>query len=196
METVTALVTMLAALVVLLALVAAHLMRTELSPVSDPVSAYALTRARAAYAIAAVAAAVAGGAAAMLLSTRTGGGGAAVVLLWIFAVARLVIPLIPMDRPGTPPTTRGRLHNLLAIVAFASVTAAAFTAIAPLATAGDSGLALGTKIAAIAMALGSVAVIAASAVPLLRRVFGLAERLIYLGFIAWFLGLALGTLTH
>lgn len=195
METVTALVTMLASLVVLLALAAAHLMRTDLSPVSDPVSAYALTRARVAYAIAAVAAAVAGGASAMLLSTRSGVG-AAVVLLWIFAVARLVIPLIPMDRPGRPATTRGRLHNLLAIVAFASVTAAAFTAIAPLAAAGDTGLALGTRIAAIAMALGSVAVIAASAVPLLRRVFGLAERLIYLGFIAWFLGLALGTLAH
>lgn len=184
-----------ACLILLIALIVAHAMPTGLSPLSDPVSAYALTRARGAYAVAALSAAVAGGASAMLLGARAGTG-VSVTLLWIFAAARLVIPLVPMDRPGTPRTGRGRLHGLLAVAAFATVTAAALTAVGPLTAAGDASLALGTAITAAMMALGSIAVIASSAVPLLRRVFGLAERLIYLGFIAWFLGLALGTLAQ
>lgn len=184
-----------ACLILLIALIVAHAMPTGLSPLSDPVSAYALTRARAAYAVAALSAAVAGAASAMLLGARAGTD-VSVTLLWIFAVARLVIPLVPMDRPGTPRTGRGRLHGVLAVVAFATVTAAALTAIAPLTATGDRSLALGTTVTAAVMTLGSIAVISAAAVPLLRRVFGLAERLIYLGFIAWFLCLALGTLAQ
>lgn len=184
-----------ACLVLLVALLVAHALPTGLSPLSDPVSAYALTRARPAYAVAAFCAAVAGGASAVLLGTRPGTC-VSVGLLWIFAAARLVIPLVPMDRPGTPRTVRGRLHNLLAVVAFATVTAAAITATGPLSATGATALLVGTQIAAATMAIGSIAVIAGSAVPLLRRAFGLAERLIYLGFIAWFLGLALATLAQ
>lgn len=193
MEAVVALIGTASCLVLIVALVVAHLMRTGLSPIMDPVSAYALSSARAWYAIAAVAAAVSGGVSAILLA-GVAGTQAAVVLLWIFAVARLVIPLFPMDRPGTDRTPMGRLHNLLAIVAFATVTVAAFLAAGPLGNSGHTGAAVGSTCAAIVMAIGSIAVIASSVAPRLRRIFGLAERLIYLGFIAWFLVLAFTTL--
>ncbi|GAB3395647.1 hypothetical protein GCM10027568_28050 [Humibacter soli] len=193
MNIVVALIGAAGCLVLIAALLVMHFMPTGLSPILDPVSAYALSNARAWYAVAGIAAAVSGGASAILLAdvpaTR-----ASVVLLWIFAAARLVIPLFPMDRPGTDRTQKGRLHNLLAIVAFATVTVAAFLAAGPLANSGRTGIAVGSTCAAIVMAIGSILVIASSVAPPLRRIFGLAERLIYLGFIAWFLTLALGTI--
>ncbi len=194
MNTTVALVGAVSCLVLIVALVAIHLMPTALSPIADPVSAYALTRARAGYALAAVAAAVTGGACALLM-TSFPGTRAAVLLLWIFSGARLIIPLFPMDPAGAARTGRGRMHNLLAITAFATVTAAAFVAAGPLAAAGRTGLAAGTTVAAIVMAIGSVGVIAASASPSVRRVFGLVERLIYLGFVGWFALLTITALT-
>jgi hypothetical protein len=188
---IVALVGLVACVVLIAALVVLHLAGTGLSPVADPVSAYALTRARAGYTVAAVAAAATGGCCAALLG-REEGTGTAVVLLWVFAGARLLIPFFPMDRSGEARTPSGRIHNLLAIAAFATVTAAAFFAAGPLATADRGASAAGTLVAAIIMGVGSVVVIAAARVPGLRRVFGAAERLIYLGFIVWFLVLTIG----
>lgn len=186
MTTVAAIVALAATIVLLAALVLLHVAPTGLSPVTDPVSAYALTRFRAGYAVAAVAAAIAGVAVGLLLAgiphART-----ATVLLWIFALARLLIPLFPMDAPGSERSRPGRLHGLLAIAAFATVTAAAFFAAGPLADASHGALANVSTIAGIVMAVGSVVTIAGSAGGALHRVFGIAERLIYLGFIAWFL---------
>jgi hypothetical protein len=184
-----------ACLVVIVALVFLHVAKTGLSPITDPVSAYGLTRARAGYAVAAIAAAVCGGCCAIVLS-REDGTGAAVVLLWAFALARVLIPFFPMDRAGESATLPGRVHNLLAVAAFATVTASAFLAVGPLAAAGRGASATATLVAAIIMAIGSVGVIAAVRVPALRRVFGATERLIYLGFIVWFLVLTLGAIVR
>lgn len=162
-----------------------HLVRTGLSAVRDPVSGYALTRYRAAYAVAAGAAAVAGLTAAPLLA-GVAGTGAAVASLLVFAAARALIPLFPMDAPGTVRSGRGRIHSILATVAFATVTASAFLAWHPLAAAGERPLASASLTAGVVMAVGSATVIAGALRPGPRRVFGLAERLIYLGFIAWF----------
>lgn len=186
-------VALAATVVVLGALVALHLLPTGLTPISDPVSAYALTRFRVGYAVAAIAAAIAGAAIAVVLAGMPHST-TAVVLLWIFALARVAIPLFPMDRPGAAGSRSGRAHNLLAVVAFASVTAAGFVAASTLADAGYRALAAASTAAAVVMAVGSVAVILGSSLGGLRRLFGVFERLTYLGFIGWFLILSIGML--
>ncbi|MFT4226723.1 DUF998 domain-containing protein [Micropruina sp.] len=167
-----------------------HLARTGLSALRDPVSGYALTRYRSAYTVAAGAAAVTGVAVALLIS-QIPGTAAAVGSLFAFAVARALIPLFPMDAPDTVRSVRGRNHSILATVAFATVTASAFLAWYPLAAAGEHLLASVSLTAGALMAVGSVIVITGAAHPGPRRLFGLAERLIYLGCIGWFAAVAL-----
>ena len=181
------------AVVALASLVVLHILPTGLRPWVDPVSQYGITRYRAGYLIAALAAAVAGiGGVIVLVPLIPLGATPAVVLLAVFALARAVIPVVPMDAPDAAPTGRGRAHNLLAIVAFASVTAAAFLAGGPLHDDGLTGLAGMTTVCAIVMAVGSVGVLLGFSTPL-RRVFGASERLIYVGFLAWFLLLGVGS---
>ncbi|HEX2856888.1 MAG TPA: DUF998 domain-containing protein [Propionibacteriaceae bacterium] len=170
-------------------LVALHVLPTGLSPMADPVSQYALTRFRAGYAMSAFSAAVAGAAAALILGGLPGGIPAA-ELLWVFAAARAVIPAFPMDDPAAEPTRRGRLHNLLATVAFAAVTAASFVAAGAMGPADGPGASTATLTAGTVMAIGAVGIVLCRRVVPIRRAFGLAERLIYLGFMAWFLVIA------
>jgi hypothetical protein len=179
---------------VLVALVFLHVAPTGLSPVRDPVSAYALTPYRAAYAIAAYGAMVSAGATALLLSRVTPTPLIAVALLGIFAIARGLIPLFPMDAPEALHSRTGRVHTALAVTAFATVTASAFLASGTLAAAGANQLAAISTWAGILMGLGSAIVIAGSASARVRAVFGLGERLIYLGFIAWFAAIAVTAL--
>lgn len=194
MTTALAILELAATISLTVALVVLHAAPTGLSPLTDPVSRYALTRFRAGYTVAAVSAAVAGAAAAVVLSTLPAAG-AATALLWVFAAARALIPLFPMDEPGTTSSRSGRIHRLLAIVAFATVTAAAFVAAGPLADAGFRLTGTISTICAILMAIGSVGVVAGTAGPAVRRAFGLFERLIYLGFIVWFATMSIVFLT-
>lgn len=182
-------VLLLGTVVQLGSLVALHVLPTGLSPIADPVSQYALTRFRAGYTMSAFSAAVAGAAAALILGGLPGGTLAA-ELLWLFAAARAVIPAVPMDHPAAAPTRRGRLHNLLATVAFAAVTAASFVAIGAIGLADGPGGSTATATAGIVMAIGAVGVVLCRLVVPFRRVFGVSERLIYLGFMAWFLVIA------
>ncbi|HTL41723.1 MAG TPA: DUF998 domain-containing protein [Pseudolysinimonas sp.] len=179
-------VVLLAVAVLFAALVVLHVARTGLNPVTDEVSRYGITRFRAGYTTAAVAAAVAGGGCALLLAQGGRGGTIAVVLLWIFAAARVLIVFFPMDGPDAAPTGRGRTHNLLAVVAFATVTAAAFFAAGSLGGAGEHGIATVSTVCGIVMAVGSGGIVLSRPVVVLRRSFGALERLIYLGFIVWF----------
>lgn len=194
MTAVFAILALAATIILLAALVTLHALPSGLSPISDPVSAYALTRFRWGYAVAAIAAGIAGAVVAVELAGVIHSP-AAIVLLWIFAVARVLIPLFPMDRPGTPRSRSGRTHGRLAITAFATVTAAGFVASVPLADAGFAALSTATTVTAIVMAIGCAGVLAAAAGGRPRRIFGITERLIYLGFIAWFLILSIGMLS-
>ena len=180
--------------VAFVALVVLHVLPTGLSVVRDPVSRYGLTRYRAAYAIAAASAGIAGIAVAALLWLVVHAIAAAVLLL-VFAVARLLIPRFPMDQPGTARSRTGRVHSWLAVAAFAGATAAAFVASPACAAAGFTELAALSTVAGVAMALGSVLVIAGASGSV-RRIFGLAERLIYLGFIGWFACVAVAFLAR
>ncbi|WP_022901418.1 DUF998 domain-containing protein [Humibacter albus] len=183
MLTAAAAVALVGALVTLVSLVVLHVLPTGLSPLRDPVSQYGITRYRAGYRVAAVAAGVAGLGMAALLGQATGRWSVPVVLLLVFALARILIAFFPMDAPGTPPTARGRVHLGLAIIAFFAVTVAAF--LDP-GRSDVAGLGPITLACAILMALGTVGIVIArrSSGPSL---FGLFERLIYAGFLAWFL---------
>ena len=125
---------MIAGIVTLLALAALvasltwlHLQPTGLSPMRNAVSQYGISAYRGGYRVATLAFAVAGIALAVGISARLHARAHTVeVLLVVFAAARSVISWFPMDEPGTERTATGRRHGLLAIAAFASVTAAAF----------------------------------------------------------------------
>lgn len=188
-------VLMLAGGVVTLAsLVVVHLLPSGLRPLRDPVSQYGITRFRGWYWSAAGGAALAGVGGALLFATIPGALSiVTTALLAVFALARALIGLFPMDAPGAPRTGTGRAHNLLATGAFAPVTAAAFTGSGPLHDAGEPTLAMVSTVCGIVMAIGAVGLLVTARSTRLP-LFGLAERLIYAGFIAWFLVLGVATL--
>jgi hypothetical protein len=165
-----------------------HLMPTGLSPVRNAVSQYGITAFKAGYRVATLAFGAAGIALAFGISRAVAGRGTAVVILLVlFAIARVLISWFPMDAPGADRTSTGQAHGLLALVAFVSVTAAAFRlagdlsrgqrwhALAPVSTA------LG-----VAMAVLLVSFMLARGLPAVRARFGAVERGFYLSAIAWF----------
>ncbi|MCS5735138.1 DUF998 domain-containing protein [Herbiconiux daphne] len=182
------LIALVAIAVTLISLIVLHLLPTKLSPLRDPVSQYGITRYRLGYAVAAWSAAVAGLGAIVALMTVPGST-VTIVLLAVFAVARAVIPAVPMDSPGAPTTRRGRMHNILAFAAFGTVTAAAFVAAGCLHDAGFAAASLWSTVMGVVMAVGAVGLLVARFVPALSGLFGAFERLIYVGFIAWFVAL-------
>jgi hypothetical protein len=170
----------------LLSLVVVHVLPTGLNPLRDPVSQYGITRYRGWYRAAAISAAVAGVGGALLFAGFEGVVAiVTVVLLAVFAAARGLIGFFPMDAPDAMPTATGRVHNLLALAAFAPVTAGAFTGAGALHDAGYATASALSTVCAVVMVVGTIGMIVAAA-PRLRGLFGFAERLIYAGFIAWF----------
>lgn len=172
--------------VALISLIVVHLLPTGLNPLRDPVSQYGITPYRGWYWSAAGGAALAG-IGGVLFFAPTGGviSAVTIVLLTVFAVARAAIGFFPMDAPGSGPTGTGRIHNLLATAAFASVTAAAFTGAGALHDAGFPDASAWSTACGVVMAVGTIGVLITA-----RRerlvLFGLAERVIYVGFLAWF----------
>ena len=117
---------------------------------------------------------------------RDGGPGAgSLVALAVFGAARLGIAWYPVDLPGEPTTPTGRVHNLLAVAAFASIAVAASSIPDGLMAAAWSGKANGLDV------LGAVVMWAAIAtgvfffVAPLRRWFGLVERALYWATFGW-----------
>lgn len=186
MTSLAAVLLLAGALVAVVSLVILHLLPTGLNPLRDPVSQYGITRYRAGYGAAAGGAALAG-VGGVLFFAPTGGAISTVTiaLLVVFAVARAAIGFFPMDAPGSARTGTGRTHNLLATAAFASVTAAAFTGAGALHDAGFPDASAWSTACGIVMAVGTIGLLITA-----RRahpgLFGLAERVIYVGFLAWF----------
>ena len=101
-----------------------------------------------------------------------------VVLLGVFAAARFAIAFYPTDLLESGRVTRtGRIHMLLAAIAFASICWCACSYpprwLGYAATAGAVGTALALR-----------------RVPQLRPVLGLLERVFYAAIIAWFVVVA------
>lgn len=165
----------LAASVLLLRL---HWLPTGLSSLSDAVSDYGTTPRHRLYRAMVVALGVGAVLLAVGLARHTDAKD--LFWLWIYGGARIVIAGFMTDRDPPPFTTEGRIHWLLAAVAFAAI-ALATTSIH---WTGSPGVlpTLGTAVAA-----SAVATLLTRVIRPLRQVFGLAERLLYLTSIAWML---------
>lgn len=195
MQNIGAVITTFGTAVLIVALLWAHLVSTDVDPVRDPVSKYGITDTRKLYMTAGFAAAIAA-IGAMIVLTNIAGDAAvlACVFLAIFALSRAIIPFVPMDAARARVTARGRAHSILAFLAFASITVAAFLAGGALHDAGSTTEATWSTVFAVIMAIGSVGVLLSPAVRLFARTFGLWERLIYVGFIAWFITIVFAAL--
>jgi hypothetical protein len=171
----------------LVGLIAVHLLPTGLAPLRDPVSQYHLTRFRPVILVATLSAAVSGVGAILALSALVGPSAiVSDVLLSVFVVARALIPFLRMDAPGSPVTTVGRIHTVLAFAAFGSAIAVAFVAGGVLHDAGYPEVATWSSVLGSVGAVGAVGLLI-GAIARRQNLLGLFERLIYAGFIPWFI---------
>lgn len=186
MTTVLLILALAGALVTLAALVAAHVAPTGLSPLRDPVSAYGISRVRGLYRAQTLGTAVS--AAALAVVFATGGVGSAtpaIISLAVLAIARGIISWVPMDAEGAPRSSTGRAHDVLAYLAFAAAAVSGFmVGIAFSATDEVAGLSGIPSTFGWIMVAASVLTILASGARGLRPIFGLAERIIYVGMLA------------
>lgn len=181
-----ALLTLLGIGVCLAGLVAVHLLPTGLNPLRDPVSQYHLTRFRPVILVSTLAAGVAGIGAIIVFAQLAGSGATVViVLLAVFALCRILIPFLRMDAPDTPVTAVGRIHTVLAFGAFGSTVAVAFVAGGLLHDTGYATAATWSTAFGVVGAIGAVGMLVV-ALSRRRGLFGFFERVIYLGFICWF----------
>jgi hypothetical protein len=186
MTTALAVLTLVGVTVAVAALVALHIVPSGLSPLRDPVSAYGISRWRALYGVQTVATAVAALAlAGLLLAAGTPAAIAAVIALVALALARAPISWVPMDAANAPRTATGRRHNLLAFGAFAAASVGGFMTGIAFSAAGVAAAASAATLLGWVMTVASAVTIIAGIVTALRPVFGLAERLIYVGMFAW-----------
>lgn len=155
-----------------------HMLPTGYNPVRNAVSDYGVGRYRRWYHTALVALAAASFAMAIASAGSIKPEPVSVICFLVaFGVARILISLFPTDIEGQQPTRTGRIHMVLAIVAFASVASAA-------------GFFEGTAIdnilgwVVVATAISSLVGLVWSR---LKPIFGLLERLFYLSIIGWFL---------
>jgi hypothetical protein len=153
-----------------------HLLPTGMRPVPDAVSDFGTTRFHAHYR----AMVVALGAGAILLAIGLARETDArdLVWLWVYGASRIAIAAFMTDPPGREPTTNGRIHWLLAAIAF---TAIAFGA----SNIDWSGAPGSLRAVGYAVAATAIATALTRMLPSLRSVFGLAERLLYATTIAW-----------
>ena len=151
-----------AANLVILALL--HVVSPEVDPVTRPVSEYALGR----FGWLATIGTVAEGLGALGLAVALRQKRAAAALLAIFGLAKLVMPLFPVDALGTPATPTGQVHNVLGNVAFFVFPVAALLLVRTLWRMG-SRLA---PVAAVVLAAATVGVLVGDAF----GVFGLTQR--------------------
>jgi hypothetical protein len=189
MTTAAGVISLLALAVVVASLVYLHLEPTGLSPVRNAVSQYGITSFRAGYRVATISFALAAVALGVGIDRVLRGGGrtTVVALLVIFAVARAAISWFPMDVPGTDRTDTGKMHGILALAAFASVTIAAFRLADVLSHRGRwHSLATASTALGWAMTACLLGLALARSFPAIRARFGLVERGFYLSAISWF----------
>jgi hypothetical protein len=109
-----ALIAAVAAAVNLLVLGLLHVVSPEVDPVTRAVSEYALGD----FGWLATIGTVAEGVGAIALAVALRRERAAAFLLLVFGLMNLVMPLFPVDALGMPPTSAGRVHNVLGNLTF------------------------------------------------------------------------------
>lgn len=154
-----------------------HLAPTGLSPVANAVSQYGITEYRFGYRVATVSFGVAGIALAVGLHAAlpASGTSAVVAFLAVFAAGRLVISWFPMDAPGSPRTSTGQAHGLIASAPSSPRVGSPWPSLSPVST----GLGAAMAVCLLGTVLGRSS-------PSWHRAFGAVERLFYVGAIAWF----------
>lgn len=174
--------------------VALHLLRTDVDPLVDGVSAYALSPFGYLYRIQVLAT----GLAALLLTVATLASeltpGVGVALLALFGASRILIARYPTDPRGTTSLSRpGRLHVILAAITFVTIAVAAPSITGTLATGprwpGPASLLTALAWTTTISALGTFAT---STTRTTQRVFGLVERVAYAGMLGWLVVAAAG----
>jgi uncharacterized membrane protein len=155
-----------------------HALPTGYNPIRNAVSDYGIGKHRVWHRVAVLSLAVCGFALA-IASTGAIKPESDIVIgfLVVFAIARVIIPFFPTDLEGQTLTTRGRIHWGLAIIAFASLAfAAGFY----------EGTILDDIIGWVVVATASLMIVTL-ALPRLRKILGLFERMFYFSMICWFL---------
>lgn len=113
--------------------------------------------------------------------------GNTVIWLWVFAASRVAIAFFMTDLPGAPVTTEGRIHLLLAGVAFTAIGFGAPNI--GQALAGEPGWSNVPHVLGWVVAATAVGTLLSRR--LLPRWFGLIERSLYVAYIAWLLDLTI-----
>jgi hypothetical protein len=174
------LVVLAALAVAAMLLVRLHLAPTGLSPARNAVSDFGTTEWHLAYREQAIALGIAGIALAIELRADTDADS----LGWLYAygASRITIAGFMTDRDPPPYTPEGRIHWVLAAIAFTSIAFAATS----INWAGAPGVLgpLGT-----AVGISAIATLVTRLAPGLEGVFGIAERALYVTSILW-LGIA------
>lgn len=172
------------------ALIALHLLPTGYNPRVDAVSDYGVGRYRGVFWTQALAGAVACIALAIALAdAKPSMPTLAIVLLVVAGIARVLLPGFPTDQDGSRfQTARGTIHMLLAIVIFAAIIVAASKLGSTLehrpAWQGVKGWLTTLPWVMTGAAVGLIVGLRG---PMLKRIYGLVERLFYVSSLAWFL---------
>jgi hypothetical protein len=161
-------------------LVRMHLLPTGLNPVRDAISDYGATAHHRNYR--AMVVALGGGAVLLAIGLQRDTDATALFWLWLYGASRIVIAAFMIDVDGPPFTWEGRIHWLLAAVAFTSIAFAATS----IDWTGAPGVLRPLGWAVAASAVGTLLTIRAPAI------FGLVERLLYLTSVAWLVIAAIG----
>lgn len=167
-------------------LVVLHVSPTGYSPVHDAVSNYGVGRYAWGYRTQVVTIGAAAGLEALAFARDATAGAAGIVWLLVYAVSRVAIAWAPTDLPGAERTRTGRVHALLAVVAFTTIAVATSTIPNDLqgetlwASWADLLNTLGTLVVMTAIATAAAALLAP-----LRSVFGVVERSLYAASLVW-----------
>ena len=170
-------------------LVALHLLPTGLSPIRNPVSQYGISKYSLGYRLQTLSFGVAAIASAIGLIALPFRSYSLFTFTLLFAVARLAIGWFPMDKPDTTRTSTGRTHGLLAITAF-------FSAIFAADKAGNLTVDVGGSQSLLHFSAGVQLLLWIGLVGMFlsRRLkmnmFGVVERIFYLGMIGWLIEMA------
>lgn len=177
-----------------LVLLRAHMLPTGLHWQIDAVSDYGAGAHHRYYRAMVLLLGAGGGLLLAALARDTQAGNVGLAFLGAYAAARLAIAFFMTDLPGRPPTPEGRVHLVLASIAFTSIAFASVDVTSALTdTPGWTGGVGGwLRFQASAVVVTAVLTLAAYVIPAAReRVFGLVERCLYVASLAWLITTAL-----
>ena len=124
------------------------------------------------------------------LARDTEVGAVGLAFLGAFAAARIAIAFFMTDPPGREPTAQGRIHLVLAAIAFTSIAFATRNLTEDLAdlSGWSGGVAGWLRFESSAVVVAAILTLGAYLMPNLRqRIFGIVERCLYVATLAWLL---------